>query len=93
MDEYVFKSREGENKPITRQQVLNILKKAAEAVGIKENVGTHTLRKTWGYYAWKSGYNPALIMETLNHSNLSVTKRCLGIRQDEINDLYDNLNI
>ena len=48
MDEYVFKSREGENKPITRQQVLNILKEAAEAVGIKENVGTHTLRKTWG---------------------------------------------
>lgn len=93
MDEYVFKSREGENKPITRQQVLNILKEAAEAVGIKENIGTHSLRKTWEYHAWKSGYNPALIMETLNHSNLSVTKRYLGIRQDEINDLYDNLNI
>ena len=92
MGDYIFKSREG-NKAITRQQALNILKDAAEAVGIKENVGTHTLRKTWGYHAWKSGYNPALIMETLNHSNLNVTKRYLGIRQDEINDLYDNLNI
>lgn len=90
--DYIFKSREG-NKAITRQQALNILKDAAEAVGIKENVGTHTLRKTWGYHAWKSGYNPALIMETLNHSNLNVTKRYLGIRQDEINDLYDNLNL
>lgn len=93
MDDYVFMSREGDNKPITRQQALNILKEAAEAVGIKENVGTHTLRKTWGYHAWKSGFNPALIMETLNHSNLSITKRYLGIRQDEINDLYDSLNI
>lgn len=92
MDNYIFKSREG-NKAISRQQALNILKDAAEAVGVEENVGTHTLRKTWGYHAWKNGYNPALIMETLNHSNLSVTKRYLGIRQDEINDLYENLNI
>lgn len=93
MEDYIFKSRERSNRPITRQQALNILKEAAEAVGIEENVGTHTLRKTWGYHAWKVGYSPALIMETLNHSNLGVTKRYLGIRQDEINDLYENLNI
>lgn len=90
---YIFKSREGQYKPITRQQALNILKEAARSVGIKENIGTHYLRKTWGYHAWKNGFNPALIMEPLNHSNLSVTKRYLGIRQDEINDLYENLNI
>lgn len=70
MDDYIFKSREGNNRPITRQQVLNVIKDAAEAIGVKENVGTHTLRKTWGCHAWKSGYSPALIMETLNHSNL-----------------------
>jgi len=93
MEDYIFKSREGENKPISRQQALNILKDAAEAVGVEENVGTHTLRKTWGYHAWKNGFNPALIMETLNHSNLSITKRYLGIRQDEINNLYESLNL
>lgn len=93
LDDYIFKSREGENRAITRQQALNVLKDAAETIGVEENVGTHILRKTWGYHAWKSGFNPALIMETLNHSNLSVTKRYLGIRQDEINDLYDNSNI
>lgn len=93
MDDYIFVSREGYNSPITRQQALNVLKSSAKAVGIKEKVGTHTLRKTWGYHAWKAGFSPALIMETLNHSNLSITKRYLGIRQDEINDLYDNLNI
>ena len=92
-DDYIFRSREGNNSPITRQQALNILKDAAAAVGIKENVGTHTLRKTWGYHAWKNGFNPALIMETLNHSNLSATRKYLGIRQDDINDLYDSLNI
>ncbi|WP_130808278.1 tyrosine-type recombinase/integrase [Senegalia massiliensis] len=93
MDDYIFKSREGNNKPLTRQQALNILKNGAKVVGIEDNVGTHTLRKTWGYHAWKNGFNPALIMENLNHSNLNVTKRYLGIRQDDINDLYDSLNI
>lgn len=93
MEDYIFKSREGVNSPITRQQALNVLKDAARAVGVQENVGTHTLRKTWGYHAWKKGFSPALIMETLNHSNLSITKRYLGIRQDEINDLYNSLNI
>ena len=93
MNEYIFKSREGENSPLTRQQTLNILKDSAAAVGIKENVGTHTLRKTWGYHAWQKGFSPALIMETLNHSNLAMTKRYLGIRQDEINGLYDSLNL
>lgn len=93
MGDYVLKSREGENKPLTRQQALNILKDSAAAVGIKDNVGTHTLRKTWGYHAWQKGFSPALIMETLNHSNLNMTKRYLGIRQDEINDLYGNMNL
>lgn len=89
----IYLSREGDNKPITRQQALNILKNAAETIGLTENIGTHSLRKTWGYHAWKSGYNPVLLMETLNHSNLSVTKGYLGIKQDEINNLYENLNI
>lgn len=93
IDDYIFRSREGDMKPISRQQALNILKSAAKAVGVKDNVGTHTLRKTWGYHAWKRGFSPALIMETLNHSNLNMTKRYLGIRQDDINDLYENLNI
>ncbi|AOT72539.1 hypothetical protein Gferi_25085 [Geosporobacter ferrireducens] len=70
-----------------------ILKNACAALGVKENVGTHTLRKTWGYWAWKSGVPLPIIMEVLNHSSLSVTKRYLGITQDEINDAYIGLNL
>ncbi|MHB9925680.1 site-specific integrase [Clostridium botulinum] len=93
MNHFIFKSREGENKAITRQQALNILKESAKSVGVEENIGTHSLRKTWGYHAWKAGFNPAIIMETLNHSNLAMTKRYLGIRQDDVNELYTKLNI
>ena len=93
MDEYIFKSREGANKQITRQQAQNILKGASSALKIEGSIGTHSLRKTWGFFAWKSGVNPAIIMEALNHSNLSITKRYLGIRQEEINNVYQSLNI
>ena len=90
--EYLFKSQKGNNKPISRVQAYRILNNASEKIGLKE-IGTHTLRKTWGYHAWQKGFSPALIMETLNHSNLNMTKRYLGIRQDEINDLYGSLNL
>ncbi|MDF2547736.1 MAG: hypothetical protein K0R93_2634 [Anaerosolibacter sp.] len=66
---------------------------ACRAVGVTGNIGTHTLRKTWGYWAWKSGVPLPIIMEVLNHSSLTVTKRYLGITQDEINDAYMRLNL
>lgn len=77
MDDFIFKSREGGNKPISSQQAFNVLKGASQAVKVEDNVGTHTLRKTWGYHAWKNGHSLALIMEKLNHSNLSITRRYL----------------
>ncbi|MCY6354365.1 hypothetical protein [Clostridium sp. ZS2-4] len=54
MEYFVFKSRKGQDKPITRQQALNILKDAAISVGVNENI---------------------------------------GIQQDDVNELYDQLNI
>lgn len=93
LEDYIFKSREGGNKPISRQRATQIIKDATRAVEIEENINTHSLRKIWGWNAWRNGYSPALIMDTLNHSNLDVTRKYLGIRQDEINNLYDNLNL
>lgn len=50
-NEFLFKSREGD-KPITRQRAYQIIKKACNFRGIY-NVGTHTLRKTFGYHAYR----------------------------------------
>ncbi len=47
--EYLFKSREGINKPISRSMAYKILRAAAEYVGL-DDIGTHTLRKTFGYH-------------------------------------------
>lgn len=92
-EEYVFQSRKGINKPITRQQASFILSQAAEYIGIKEKINTHSMRKTWGYWAYKSGVNIALIMEVLNHSSISQTKKYIGITQEDLDDVYINLNL
>lgn len=85
-DEYLFKSREGFNKPIGRVQAYNIIKKAAKDVGIKQNIGTHTLRKTFAYHLLKDTGNIVYVQEVLGHSSIDITKRYLGIDLDELED-------
>ena len=41
------------------------------------------MRKTFGYYAWKYGTPPAVLMDIYNHSSYEITKRYLGIKQDD----------
>lgn len=79
--EYLFKSPKFPNKPITRQQAYNILSQAAAAFGL-ESIGTHTLRKTFGYHMYQQTHDAVTIKEILNHSDISVTLRYIGINQD-----------
>lgn len=79
--EYLFKSPNYPNKPISRQQAYNILTKAAKAFGM-DNIGTHTLRKTFGYHMYQQTHDAVTLKEIFNHSDISVTLRYIGINQD-----------
>lgn len=86
-DSYLFYSRKGDGH-IQRIQAYKVLKDAANLCNI-ENFGTHSMRKTWGYWTYKaSKYNIGLIMETFNHSSQNVTLRYIGINQDQKDELY-----
>ncbi|WZL71419.1 site-specific integrase [Clostridiaceae bacterium 35-E11] len=90
-DDYIFQSRKGKNRPISRVQAYRILNKAAEQVGIQE-VGTHTLRKTFGYWHYQIYKDVAILQDIFNHSAPSITLRYIGINQDikdkTIEDFY-----
>lgn len=88
----LFYSRKG-SKHMTRQHAYRILTEAAEWVEIKENIGTHTLRKTWAYHAYKIGQDLTRIQAALNHSSQAETLRYIGITQEEIDDLYVAVNL
>lgn len=50
--EWLFKSRTGDN-PISRVQAYRIIRRACRNAGIRQAIGTHTLRKTFGYHFYK----------------------------------------
>ncbi|AST92581.1 tyrosine-type recombinase/integrase [Sutcliffiella cohnii] len=78
LDEYIFKSKKN-NLPITRQQAYRIINHAAREAGITEKIGTHTLRKTFGYHAYKKGIAISILMSIYNHQTPAETFRYLGI--------------
>lgn len=92
-EEYLFKSQKGNNKPITRIQAYRILNKAAKNVGIKENIGTHTLRKTFGYHHYQQFKDLVVLQDIFNHSSQVITKRYIGINQDIIDATMDNFRL
>jgi len=75
-------------KAISRVQAYRIIRVASDEVELDVPASCHSLRKTFGYHAWKDGISPAVIMEIYNHSSLSVTRRYLGVSQDDKNEVY-----
>ena len=89
--EYIIKSRVSDNKPIHRSRAYDIIRSLAKELNIENPISCHSLRKTFGYQAWKAGYPPVLIMEIYNHSSLQVTRRYLSINQDDKEKVFMNL--
>lgn len=90
--DYLIQSREGTNSPICRTTAYRILRDAADHVKLKE-IGTHTLRKTFGYHFYNQTNNIAMLMELFNHSEESMTLRYIGITQDALDKAMDKYRI
>ncbi|WP_036222451.1 site-specific integrase [Mesoaciditoga lauensis] len=89
---YVFmsrkKSKEGKPQPISRVAAWQSINKYCKMAGIEQNVGTHTLRKTFGYHQYKNGTDIAMLQKMLNHSSPQVTLRYIGIEREKLNARY-----
>lgn len=90
-EEYIFKSRQG-TQAITRARAYQILKEAGKHFGL-ENIGTHTMRKTFGYWYYKNYNDIVGLMKILNHSSEAITKRYIGIEQEELNRKQKNFKL
>lgn len=91
-DAPLFPSRKG-GKSITRFTALRSLQTAAEKSGIDDAIGCHSLRKTFGYHAYKAGTDLALLQKIFNHSSQAHTLRYIGIQQDKIDEVYANIEL
>ena len=91
--EYIFCHKNNHFVHISRNRAYHIIKEAALESHIEGNISCHSLRKTFGYHAWKKGTPSALIMNIYNHSSLEITKRYLSISQDDKDELYNSMNL
>ncbi|OQR57873.1 site-specific integrase [Bacillus sp. CDB3] len=91
-EEHLLPSRKGKNRPIGRSMAYKILKRTAEEFGLDE-IGTHTLRKTYGYHMYLQTKNIALLMEIFNHSSEKVTLRYIGVNQDAMDKAMSRFKI
>jgi integrase len=86
--QFVFSSQKTKLAPITRVQAYRIIKDGARAMNLPENISCHSLRKTFGYHAWKGNIPLPVIMDIYNHSSFSATKHYLGVGQEERDKVY-----
>ncbi|WP_047985524.1 tyrosine-type recombinase/integrase [Ornithinibacillus californiensis] len=90
--DYLFKSTRND-KPITRQQAYRIINVAAKEAGIEGNVGTHTLRKTFGYHAYRKGVAISILMHMFHHNSRSETLKYIGITEEEKSAVKVDVNL
>lgn len=93
LSDYLFPSNRFKSQPLSRYQAYRIVRNAAKECGLPEHIGCHSLRKTFGYHAWQQGTPPAMLMDLYNHSSYQITKRYLGIEQDERDQVYLHINL
>ena len=69
----------------------------AKEAKIKQRVGSHTLRKTFGYWTWRNAEDKSKALVNLqfifNHSSQIETMKYIGLTNDETSDMFNKLNL
>lgn len=94
LDRYLFTNEKSTmNRPITRIRAYQLINRWCRDVGISHKVGGHTLRKTFGYHLRMQGISIERISSLLNHQNIKVTFRYIGINDDENKETINGFGI
>ena len=78
------------NNRMERTQCYRIVNYACRKAGLDCKIGTHILRKTFGYHHYQKFKDVAVLQKIFNHCSPQVTLRYIGIDQDMIDYSYNN---
>lgn len=68
--DFLFPSRNSGNKSIGRMQAWDIINGAARECSIEGPIGTHTLRKTFGYHFYQRTKDVALLQQIFGRKSV-----------------------
>ena len=87
----LFLSRIGKEQAITVSYLNNLVKRWGKVVGVKENLGSHSLRKSFGYHQRLAGTSLPILVVAFNHSTQYQTLAYLGIEEEELTEAFLNV--
>lgn len=87
-EEPLFLSHWG--RRLDRVTAYYIIRKACEKANLQEKIGTHSMRKSFGYHHYQQFKDVVILQKIFNHSSPQITLRYIGIEQDEIDCSYNN---
>lgn len=86
-ESFVFQSRKGENRPISRVQAYRILQEAYDSCEMAGKLGTHSMRKTFANKVYdRLGGDLVKTQKALGHRNVNSTVQYLSFREEEIDE-------
>lgn len=96
MEDFMFKSRKG-NSSITERSLWKIIVDVADDARLESNYGSHSLRKTFGYWVWHSAEDKNKALVTLqvifNHTSTATTARYIGLTDGEVSTAFNSLDL
>ena len=81
--EYLFHTYKNSTKPLRREQAYRVIKQLGNDVGIKYNIGCHSLRKSYGRFTYDETHDIHLVQRMLGHSNPLITQQYICL-EDEV---------
>lgn len=87
------RSKGNEPKPVSRQWISSKLIEVKEGLGLDYSLNTHSLRKTFGFHAYKRGTDINVLQKLFNHASVTDTFKYIGITDERIRDVYLNIEI
>lgn len=96
-DDYIFWGKMDTDKPVGEKNMNAMLKDTAQNAGIKKNIGTHSLRKTFGYNFFREasdrGYALKMLQEWFGHDSSDTTLRYIGFTMEELINFVNSVNL
>ena len=78
-------------KHVSRQYAYEIIRASGKEYGV-DHLGTHTMRKTFGYHFYKQTKDIALLQTLFNHSSQQITLRYIGIVSTDAAKAMSNMH-
>ncbi|WP_331680450.1 tyrosine-type recombinase/integrase [Peptostreptococcus porci] len=89
--QYLIPNSKSGLNPISRQHAYKIINDTCSIFGL-ESIGTHSMRKTFGYHYYLKTKDTAVLQNIFNHSDPSITLKYIGINQDTISSAYESMS-